>query len=91
MQTVRPGSKRLFCKPDKAQTTTTKSGLILSAEAQEQPQTAEVINVGSQVKEYKQRDKIYYKPYSTTDIKVNGEEYFLIDEEDVLATVEEVK
>lgn len=91
MQTVRPGAKRLFCKPDRAKTTTTQSGIILSAEAQEKPLTAEVINVGSKVEEWKQRDRIYYKPYSTTDIKVNGEDYFLIDEDDVLGAVEEVE
>ena len=77
MRTAKPGPKRLFCKPDKPQDTRTKAGILLSAEAQEKPQTAEVINVGSKVSEYKQRDKIYYKPYATTDIKIDGVEYFL--------------
>lgn len=91
MQTVKPGPKRLFCKPDEAQGTTTKSGFILAKEAQEKPQTAEVINVGNGVKNYAQKDTIYYKPYATTDIKLEGKQYFLIDEDDVLGTVIEVE
>lgn len=89
MRTAQPGPKRLFCKPESKEQTT-KSGFLLTAESQQKPQTAEVINTGSAVTEYKQRDVIYYKPYATTDIKIDGVDYFFIEEDDVLGKAVEI-
>lgn len=89
MQTVKPSMNHLFCRKDEVSDTVTSSGILIQKSAQEKPKTAEVINVGSSVKGYKQRDTIIYKPYSTTDIKLDGKEYFLIAEEDVLGCVVE--
>lgn len=86
MQTIRPANKYLFCKPEEA-TATTKSGIILAEAAVEKPKTAVVINVGAEVKGYSAKDKIVYKPYATTEFKLDGDEYFLIADEDVLGTV----
>ena len=88
MQTVIPAKSQLFCKPNEKQTKT-PSGFILADTAAEKPSTAEVINAGESTP-YKSKDIIIYKSYATTDIKLNGEEYFLIAEEDVLGTVIEV-
>ena len=88
MQTVKPAPSQLFCRQTEKETAT-KSGILLSP-AIEAPKIAEVINTGSSVAEYKQRDCIVYKPYATNEIKLNGNEYFLIDEEDVLGTVVEI-
>lgn len=67
--------------------TRTASGLYLPDKAAEKPKTAKVIKVGKSVKEIKAGDRIVYKSYSTTDIKLDNTEYILVKEEDVLATV----
>ena len=65
----------------------TASGLYLPNGAQEKPKTAKVVAVGKEVKNVKPGDRIIYKTYSTTEVKVGKEDYILVKEEDVLATV----
>ena len=74
----------------------TSSGLYLPDTAAEKPKTALVVAVGpGRVGDDNERipvnlkvgDKIVYKSYSTTDVKVGDQEYILVREEDVLATV----
>jgi chaperonin GroES len=67
--------------------TKTASGLYLPDKAAEKPKIAKVVKVGKQVKEIKAGDRIVYKSYSTTEVKVNDKEYILVKEEDILATV----
>lgn len=67
--------------------TKTASGLYLPEKAAEKPKVAKVVAVGKEVKQVKVGDRILYKSYSTTDVKVETEEYILVKEEDVLATV----
>ncbi|MBQ1372834.1 co-chaperone GroES [Candidatus Saccharibacteria bacterium] len=64
----------------------TASGILLG-EAKEKPAYAVVESVGPEVKEIKKGDKIVYKEYSTTNIKVDDIEYIIVKEEDVLATM----
>ena len=64
----------------------TKSGILLG-EAKEKPAYAVVESVGSEVKDVKKGDKIVYKEYSTTEIKLDGKDYIVLKEEDVLATL----
>lgn len=74
----------------------TASGLYIPDSAKEKPKIAKVIAVGpGKVGDDNERipvslkvgDRIIYKSYSTTDVKVEGTEYILVKEEDVLATV----
>jgi chaperonin GroES len=65
----------------------TASGLYIPEGAQEKPKTAKVVAVGPNAKQVKVGDRIVYKSYSTTDVKVEDTEYILVKEEDVLATV----
>lgn len=67
--------------------TKTASGLYLPDKAAEKPKTAKVVAVGKEAKQLKVGDRIIYKSYSTTDVKVGTDEYILVKEEDVLATV----
>lgn len=67
--------------------TKTASGIYLPENAQEKPKTAKVVATGPAAKQVKVGDRIVYKSYSTTDVKVDGTEYILVKEEDVLATV----
>jgi chaperonin GroES len=68
--------------------TKTASGLYLPEKAAEKPKTAKVIAVGKEAKQVKVGDRIVYKSYSTTDVKVGKDEYILVKEEDILATVQ---
>lgn len=67
--------------------TKTASGLYLPDNAKEKPVLAKVEAVGPDVKSLKTGDKIVYKEYSTTELKIDGTEYLIVKEEDVLATV----
>ena len=67
--------------------TKTASGLYLPDKAAEKPKTATVVAVGKDAKQIKVGDRIVYKSYSTTEIKVEGSDYILVKEEDILATV----
>ena len=64
----------------------TKSGILLG-EAKEKPAYAVVESVGKEVKDVKKGDKIVYKEYSTTEIKLDDKDYIILKEEDVLATL----
>ena len=64
----------------------TKSGILLG-EAKEKPAYAVVESVGPEVKSVKQGDKIVYKEYSTTEVRVNDLDYIILKEEDILATL----
>ena len=65
----------------------TNSGLYLPDSAKEKSAVAKVLAVGADVKEVKTGDKIIYKEYSTTEVKIDNVEYLLVREEDVLAKV----
>ena len=75
---------------------TTKSGNILGGITKEKPQFAEVIAVGpggvvdgKEVKmELKVGDKVIMSKYAGTEVKIDGEEYIIISQKDVLAVVE---
>lgn len=67
--------------------TKTASGIYLPENAAEKPKTAQVVAVGPAAKQVKVGDRIIYKSYSNTDIKVEGTDYILVKEEDILATV----
>lgn len=65
----------------------TKSGIILPQDAQEKPKMAKVLAVGKDVKDVKSGDKVLYKSYGPDDVKVDGKEYMIAKEEDILATI----
>ena len=69
----------------------TKSGIILTSQAQEKPQEATVIAVGpgkDDVKmEVKVDDKVIYSKYARTEVKLDGEEYIVVKQDDILAIV----
>ena len=75
---------------------TTKSGIILTSKAQEKPQVAEIVAVGpggvvdgKEVKmEVKVGDQVIYSKYAGTEVKLDGEEYIIVKQSDILAIVE---
>ena len=74
---------------------TTKSGIVLPGQAQEKPQQAEVIAVGSggvvDGKEVKMEvavgDKVIYSKYAGTEVKLENEEYIVVKQGDILAVI----
>lgn len=74
---------------------TTKSGIVLPGQAKEKPQQAEVIEVGpgglvdgKEVKmEVAAGDKVIYSKYAGTEVKLDGEEYIVVRQSDILAIV----
>ena len=90
-----PLSDRVVLKQLEAEETT-KSGIILASSAQEKPQEAEIIAVGPggvvDGKEVKMQvevgQKVIYSKYAGTDVKLEGEEYVIIRQDDILAIVE---
>lgn len=67
--------------------TKTASGIYLPEKAAEKPKTAKVVATGPAVRQVKAGDRIVYKSFSTTEVKVGKDEYILVEEKDVLATV----
>ena len=92
---LKPLADRVVLKQVKAEEKT-KSGLILSSAAQEKPEIFEVIEVGpggmidgKEVKmEVQQGQKVITSKYSGTNVKVDGEEYSIVKQADILAIVE---
>ncbi len=93
--TVKPLLDRVLIKAEEAEETT-KSGIVLAAKSQEKPQIARVIAVGpggevdgNEVKMYlKAGDRVIAAKYSGTEVKVDGEEYTIVRQSDILAVVE---
>ncbi len=75
----------------------TKSGIVLPDTAKEKPQEGEVMAVGSGVlmengqrvaMEVQVGDRIIFSKYAGTEIKVQGDEYLILSERDILATIQ---
>lgn len=86
MAALQPLGDYVVATAEAAQTKTA-SGIYLPDTAAEKPKSAIVETVGPDVKQVKKGDRIIYKTYSTTEVKVEGTEYILVKEEDILATV----
>ncbi|MDD6083874.1 MAG: co-chaperone GroES [Oscillospiraceae bacterium] len=92
---IKPLSDRVVVRMTEAEETT-KSGIILTGSAKEKPQVFEVVAVGpggvvdgNKVEMYvKPGDKVLTSKYSGTEVKVDGNEYTILRQEDILAVVE---
>lgn len=94
--TIKPLADRVVIKAVEAEETT-KSGIILTAAAQEKPSIAEVVAVGpggvvdgKEVKMFvKVGEKVLISKYSGTEVKIDGVEYSIVRQDDILAVVED--
>lgn len=92
---LKPLADRVVLKMVEAEETT-KSGIILTAAAQEKPQIAEVLAVGpggnvdgkDVVMHVKVGDKVITSKYSGTEVKLDGDELIIVRQNDILAVVE---
>lgn len=93
--TIKPLCDRVVLKAVEAEETT-KSGIILTAAAQEKPEIAQVVAVGpggkvdgNDVEMFvKVGDKVITAKYTGTTVKVDGEEYSIVRQSDILAIVD---
>ena len=93
--TVKPLGDRVLLKKLEAEEKSA-GGIILSSQAKEEPQIAEVIAVGTGrladgktvEMQLKVGDKVFFGKYVGTEIKVDGEKYILMSESEVLAIAE---
>ncbi len=92
---IKPLADRVVIKMTEAEETT-KSGIILASTAKEKPQVAEVVAVGPggvvDGKEVKMElcvgDKVLISKYAGTEVKLDGTEYTILRQSDVLAKIE---
>jgi chaperonin GroES len=92
---IKPLADRVVIKMVEAEEKT-KSGIVLPGSAKEQPQMAEVVEVGpggmvegKEIKmEVKVGDKVLFSKYAGTEVKLDKEEYTILKQSDILAVVE---
>ncbi len=92
---LKPLSDRVILKALEAEEKT-KGGIILTGSSKEKPEMAEVVAVGpggtvdgkEVVMTVKVGDKVLTSKYSGTEVKVDGEEYTIVRQNDILAIVE---
>ncbi|MCD4763381.1 MAG: co-chaperone GroES [Thermodesulfobacteriota bacterium] len=93
---LRPLQDRILVKRVEEETTT-KGGIIIPDTAKEKPAEGEVVAVGIGrigedgkriALEIKKGDKILFSKYGGTEVKIEGEEYLIMREDDVLGIIE---
>ncbi|MBQ9855100.1 MAG: co-chaperone GroES [Clostridia bacterium] len=92
---IKPLGDRVVIKNVEAEETS-KGGIILTSAAKEKPQMAEVIAVGpggnvdgKEIKMYVEPgQKVFYSKYAGTEVKLEGEEFIIVRQGDILAIVE---
>ena len=93
--TLKPLSDRVVVKMVELEETT-KSGIILPGTAKEKPQVAEVVAVGPGATKdgvlvpmtVKVGDKVITSKYSGTEVKLGNDEYVIVRQDDILATID---
>ena len=87
---IKPLGERVVIKRVEAEEKT-KSGIVLPGQAKEQPQMAKVVAVGPGTSEdkmeLKEGDTVIFSKYAGTEVKFEGEEYTIMSQKDILATV----
>ena len=87
---IKPLADRVVVEPAAAETKT-ESGIIIPDSAKEKPQEGVVVAVGAGKKDepltVKIGDKVLYGKYSGTELKLNGKDYLIMRESDILAIV----
>lgn len=95
IMTIKPLTDRVLIQAEEAEETT-KSGIVLTSASQEKPQISKVIAVGPGgmvdgkeiVMELKVGDRVITGKYTGTEVKIDGEEFTIVRQSDVLAVVE---
>ena len=87
---IKPLADRVLVQPLEAETTTA-SGIIIPDNAKEKPQKGKIVATGPGTKDnpitVKVGDTVLYGKYSGTELKLDGKDYLMMRESDLLATV----
>lgn len=89
---ITPLGKRVVIKPSQLEDKTA-GGLIIPPTAQDDQkvETGEVVKLGTGEKDFtfsvKVGDKVFFKKYSPQELDIDGEQYYLLEEEDILAII----
>jgi chaperonin GroES len=87
---IKPLADRVLVEPTAAETKTA-SGIIIPDNAKEKPQKGKVVAVGSGTKDEKMTvtigDTVLYGKYAGTELKLEGQDYLIMRESDILAIV----
>jgi len=95
MTNITPLFDNVLVKPLEAENTL-PSGIVLPDSAKEKPQIGEIMAVGTGAKDEKGNkvemvvkvgDKVMYKKWGGNEVKVNGEEWMIVEQKDILAIV----
>jgi chaperonin GroES len=87
---IQPLSDRVVVQPQEAETKTA-SGIYIPDSAKEKPQQGKVVAVGAGKKDHKMTvkvgDSVLYGKYSGTELKLEGKDYLIMREDDILAII----
>ena len=86
MSALKPLADRVVLQTEKAEEKTA-SGIYLPDKAQEKPKEAKVVEVGPDVKNIKKGDVVVYEEFAGTTVKVGNDEFTIVKEEKILATL----
>lgn len=81
-----PLGKRVLVKRVE-ETKTTASGIIIPDNAKEKPLTGKVVAVSKEISELKESDTILFAKYGGTEVKLDADEYLVLNIDDVLGIV----
>ncbi len=93
---IRPLADKVLVQRLEAQTKTT-GGIVLPDSAKEKPQRGKIISVGDgkvlddgtvQKLQVKKGDMVLFTSYAGTEVKINGKEYLIMSESDIMAVIE---
>ena len=93
---IRPLADKVLVQRLEAETKTT-GGIVLPDTAKEKPQRGKIISVGKgkvlddgtlKKMQVKKGDMVLFTSYAGTEVKVNGKEYLIMDESDIMAVIE---
>jgi len=96
MAKIRPINDKVLVRRLEAETKT-KGGIVLPDTAKEKPKEGKVVEVGNGKLlksgergkfQVKRGDRVIFSPYSGSEVEVDGDEYLLINEDDILAVIE---
>lgn len=93
---IRPLADKVLVQRLEAETKTT-GGIVLPDSAKEKPQRGKIVNVGKgkvlddgtlKKVQVKKGDTVLFTSYAGTDVKIDGKEYLIMDESDIMAVIE---
>ncbi len=88
---IQPLGTRVLIQPLDENTTRTSAGIYIPETAKEKPQTGKVVAIGDEEEDIKVKvgQKVLFPKYTGTEIKLDGEDYLIMESDDILAILHE--